>query len=134
MALEIGSIVGGTVKKVTNYGAFVELETGETGLVHISEIDNSYVKSVTDFVHEEDGVKVKVLAVKSDGKIDLSIKQAGGETRARASNEPYMPPGGRATVGRSGNPGFERMMKQFRRASEEKLGDVRRHRDGKRPK
>jgi len=53
----------------------VQLAAGETGLVHISEVDRNYVRNIRDHLHEGDKVTVKVVAIKEDGKIDLSIKQ-----------------------------------------------------------
>ena len=76
MSAEIGAIVPGTVVRLAPYGAFIRLESGETGLVHISEIDRNYVRSVEEHLRIDDAVTVKVLGVKEDGKIDLSIKQA----------------------------------------------------------
>jgi S1 RNA binding domain protein len=75
MSIEVGSIVVGKVTGITNFGAFVELESGETGLVHISEVANTYVKDISNFLKERDEVKVKVINVDDDGKIGLSIKQ-----------------------------------------------------------
>lgn len=72
--LEIGAIVDGTVKSVMKFGAFVEIEDGNTGLVHISEISNSFVKDINDYVKVGDPVKVKVLEIEDD-KIALSMKQ-----------------------------------------------------------
>ena len=72
--LEIGEIVDGTVKSVMKFGAFVELEDGSTGLVHISEVSNSFVKDINDYVKTGDSVKVKVLEIEDD-KISLSMKQ-----------------------------------------------------------
>ena len=70
-----GQVVSGKVQGVTNFGAFIELGGGTVGLVHISEIADTYVKDVKDYIKEGDEVKVKVLAI--DGKkIGLSIKQA----------------------------------------------------------
>ena len=70
-----GELVEGKVQGITRFGAFVELPGGAVGLVHISEIADTYVRDVKDFVREGDKVKVKVLNV--DGKkIGLSIKQA----------------------------------------------------------
>lgn len=118
MPPEIGTIVVGKVTKVTEFGAFVELETGETGLIHISEVDRSFVRSVSDFLREEDVVNVKVLDIKPDGKIDLSIKQtqpAEPRQRARYSED------------------FERMLKDYRKSSEERLADLRRYNKTKRP-
>lgn len=70
-----GELVEGKVQGITNFGAFIELPGGSVGLVHISEIADTYVRNVKDFIQEGDTVKVKVLNV--DGKkIGLSIKQA----------------------------------------------------------
>lgn len=70
-----GSILEGKVQGITNFGAFVELPGGAVGLVHISEIADTYVHDVKDFIREGDVVKVKVLNV-AGKKIGLSIKQA----------------------------------------------------------
>ena len=72
--LEVGAVVDGTVSRITPYGAFLTLEGGKVGLVHISEIDRNYVKDVHDHLRESDVVQAKVIAIKEDGKIDLSIK------------------------------------------------------------
>lgn len=69
-----GDIIDGKVQGITNFGAFIELSGGLVGLVHISEIADTYVKDVKDFVKEGDSVKVKVLNV-AGKKIGLSIKQ-----------------------------------------------------------
>ena len=71
----VGSILEGKVTTITKFGAFVALEGGRSGLVHISEIANSFVNDVHDFLHEGDTVKVKVLSTEN-GKINLSIKKA----------------------------------------------------------
>ena len=76
MALEVGAIIEGVVTGITNFGAFVSLPDGKTGLVHISEIADAYVKDINDYVKKNDTVKVKVLSVDPSGKIGLSIKQA----------------------------------------------------------
>ena len=72
MTLMAGNIVEGTVINITNFGAFIEVE-GKTGLVHISEVADSYVKDIREHLSEQDKVKVKVIAVK-DGKLSLSMK------------------------------------------------------------
>ena len=69
-------ILEGEVTGVTKFGAFVQLKSGESGLVHISEIGSTYVKNIDDFVKVKDRVKVKVLSIDENGKINLSIKQA----------------------------------------------------------
>lgn len=75
MAIEVGSKLEGKVTGITHFGAFVELAEGVTGLVHISEIADNYVKDVNDHLKLEDKVTVKVINVDKDGKIGLSIKQ-----------------------------------------------------------
>jgi S1 RNA binding domain protein len=72
--IEPGEIVDGKVQGITSFGAFIELPGGLVGLVHISEIADTYVKDVKDFVKEGDSVKVKVLNI-AGKKIGLSIKQ-----------------------------------------------------------
>ena len=84
MSAEIGAIVPGTVVRIAPYGAFVKLESGETG-PHISEIDRNYVRSVEEHLRVDDAVTVKVVGVKEDGKIDLSIKQAASDWQPEAS-------------------------------------------------
>jgi S1 RNA binding domain protein len=121
MAAEIGAIVPGTVVRLAPYGAFIRLETGETGLVHISEIDRNYVRSVEEHLHLEDVVQVKVLGMKDDGKIDLSIKQAAQD---------WQPEAPRRRAAR--DPEFEQKLKRFMRSSEERLVDVKRQREGRR--
>ncbi len=70
-----GQIADGKVQGITNFGAFIELAPGIVGLVHISEIADTYVKDVKEFLKEGEAVKVKILNV--DGKkLGLSIKQA----------------------------------------------------------
>ncbi|MCD5415129.1 MAG: S1 RNA-binding domain-containing protein [Clostridiales bacterium] len=86
MSLEAGSIVKGIVTGITNFGAFIDLGEGKTGLIHISEVANDYVKNVNDFLKEGQALDVKVLAVGKDGKISLSAKQAEPEGK---SERPY---------------------------------------------
>lgn len=73
--IEPGNILGGKVQGITTFGAFIELSDGAVGLVHISEIADTYVKDIKDFIREGDMVQVKVLSV-AGKKIGLSIKQA----------------------------------------------------------
>lgn len=86
-----GEIVAGKVQGITNFGAFIELSAGVVGLVHISEIADTYVKNVRDFIQEGEQVKVKVLNV-SGNKIGLSIKQAvSSEKKVEKVNRPPKP-------------------------------------------
>ena len=75
MSLAVGDIHEGVVTGITKFGAFVELPGGVTGLIHISEVADTYVKDVNDFLKEKQQVKVKVINIGDDGKIGLSIKQ-----------------------------------------------------------
>ncbi len=76
MDLSPGDIVEGVVTKVAKFGAFVDLEDGKSGLVHISEIADTFVKDINNHVAEGDEVKVKVLSIDEKGKIALSMKDA----------------------------------------------------------
>ena len=116
---EIGKVFEGTVSRLADFGAFVEMDNGETGMVHISEVDKNYVKDIRQHLKEGDKVAVKVLSIKEDGKIDLSIKQADPsyeESQPRSARDPE----------------FEAKLKRFMRESQERLADVRRQRESKR--
>jgi len=76
---EVGAIYEGTVRKIMDFGAFVEIFPGTDGLVHISQLDSKRVNKVTDILKEGDKVMVKVLEVDRDGKIRLSRKAAMGD-------------------------------------------------------
>ena len=76
MDLSPGDIVEGVVTRVAKFGAFVDLEDGKSGLVHISEIADAVVKDINNHIAEGDEVKVKVLSIDEKGKIALSIKDA----------------------------------------------------------
>lgn len=75
MSIEVGSTVEGVVTGITNFGAFVDLKSGETGLIHISEVSDTYVKDVHNHLKLNDKVRAKVISVDKSGKIGLSIKQ-----------------------------------------------------------
>lgn len=117
---EVGSVVEGTVSRLADFGAFIQMDGGETGLVHISEVDRNYVRDIKEHLKEGDKVNVKVVAIKEDGKIDLSIKQADPSWEERPTR----------SSGR--DPEFEQKLKRFMRESQERLADVRRQRDSKR--
>lgn len=119
MAIEVGSRLQGKVTGITHFGAFVELEEGITGLVHISEVDDAYVKDIHDFLKIDDIVTVKVLKVEPNGKIALSIRQAHVDRRER---------GGR----RKNDRGFEDKLSRFLKDSEERLSSLRRSTESKR--
>ena len=76
MNFAVGDILTGKVTGITKFGAFVQLAPGKSGLVHISEIANSYVSDVHDFLTDGQEVKVKVIGVDENSRINLSIKKA----------------------------------------------------------
>lgn len=120
MALEVGAIIEGVVTGITNFGAFVTLPDGKTGLVHISEIADAYVKDINDYVKPNDKVQVKVLSVDPSGKVGLSIKQASPTYRPRPSRS-----------ARS-QASFEDKLARFLKESDERQADLRRHKESKR--
>jgi polyribonucleotide nucleotidyltransferase len=73
---EVGKIYKGTVRKIVEFGAFVEIMPGTDGLLHISQISNERIRRVEDVLHEGDEIKVKVLDVDRSGKIRLSMREA----------------------------------------------------------
>src|SRR5208282_1920570 len=77
---EIGKIYHGTVRKIVEFGAFVEIMPGTDGLLHISQISNERIRRVEDVLHEGDEINVKVLDVDRSGKIRLSMREAEQES------------------------------------------------------
>ena len=140
MAIEVGSVVEGVVTGITNFGAFVELPEGKTGLIHISEVADVYVNDVHDFLKERDSVKVKVLTVDDRGKIGLSIKALQDKPTApvQPSAAPTRPPRPPRDLRRTaasrqiGSPSFEDKLSRFLKDSDERLTDLRRKTDSKR--
>ncbi|WP_432667502.1 S1 RNA-binding domain-containing protein [Wukongibacter baidiensis] len=88
MALEIGKVVDGTVTGITNFGAFIQLPDGNTGLCHISEIADEYVKNVKDYLKEQQVVKVKIIETNGKGKVSLSIRKAIDPEVKKAERKP----------------------------------------------
>ena len=137
--LEIGAIVEGKVTGLTAFGAFVSLPDGKSGMVHISEVSNSFVKDIKDFLKEGQDVKVKVVNITDEGKISLSIKKA-DETPKEYTPRPKRNdrPRGSANVWQ-GQPkqqndtamSFEDMMARFKQVSDEKMTDLKRSTDSK---
>ena len=142
MAVTVGEVVEGTVVGITNFGAFVQLEGGVTGLVHISEIANEYVRDVNNHVKMNDKVKVKVLNVDStNGKMDLSLKQVSSATGAPSggmSAPPVLPRSyrrntrGKRELPEGADPVFEEKLSKFLKSSEERLLDIKRNLEAKR--
>lgn len=129
MSLEVGSIVEGKVTGITNFGAFVELGNGQTGLVHISEVADAYVQDIKDYLKEQEVVKVKIINIR-DGKVGLSIKQVnGGPSRGPG---PGGPRGGRGFRGNRAPRSFEDKLSRFMKDSDERQQSLRKHQDSKR--
>ncbi|MFC4024112.1 S1 domain-containing RNA-binding protein [Oceanobacillus longus] len=119
MSIEVGSKLQGKVTGITNFGAFVELEAGKTGLVHISEVADNYVKDINEHLSVGDEVTVKVINVEKDGKIGLSIKKAKDRpVRQKSPKE------------RTEN--FESKMNRFLKDSEDRLASLKKHTESKR--
>ncbi len=124
--VEVGSVVEGVVTGITNFGAFVELPNGQTGLVHISEIADTYVHEVEDYVKRNERVKVKVLSINEDGsKIALSLSQG------NPGPPEFVPPGPKQRPRRSSG-GFEDKVQEFMKESDERLSEFRRNRNNRR--
>ena len=158
MSLETGKIYDGKVRNIAPYGAFVEITLDgkvHVGMVHISEISNTYVNEIKDHLTEGQEVKVKVLNIDENGKTSLSIKKATespapkpktqaprtdrGNQRGFSNNQ-----GGNNTMGQNNRQqpaaskpqtpenSFEDMLSRFKQSSEEKMSDLKRNIDSKR--
>ena len=142
MALEVGAVVEGRVTGITKFGAFVALPEGKSGLVHISEVANAFVSDVHDHVQMGQTVKVRILSISPEGKINLSIKKAmdpppagprpasGGarpfhsprpQQRPRPQSSSYVPA---APVQESSDASFEDKLKQFMQDSDSKISGL----------
>ena len=110
MQLDPGAVVEGRVTRVTDFGAFIQFENGETGLVHISQIAHSFVRNIHDHVREGETIEVKVLGRDERGRLDLSIKEL--------LEEPEEVPRPRA-IGRQ-SPQFEAKLRSFMRDAKER--------------
>ena len=132
MEVGVGSVLEGKVTGITKFGAFVSLPEGKSGLVHISEIAYSYVNDVKDHLKEGQEVKVKVIGIDENGRINLSIKKAmDPPPRPAGQGRPMGRPGGHNGGGFRGKPApaepasFEDRLKQFMAASDSKLSELR---------
>ncbi len=136
MELTVGQIVEGKITGITNFGVFVDLGDGKSGLVHISEVARSYVNDIKEFVKINDVVKMKVLTIADDGKISLSIRRAleperTEERRERRERRPSPSPakvdGSYTWTPKKTEPAsFEEMMNRFKQTSDEKFSDLKR--------
>jgi S1 RNA binding domain protein len=132
--LTVGSVIEGTVVGITTFGSFVQLETGTTGLIHISEVANEYVRDVNDHLKLQEKVKVKVVNINpANGKVDLSLKQASTQPMPPALPRPYRRWGkGKRELPEGADPVFEEKLSKFLKTSEERLLDIKRNIEAKR--
>ncbi|HOP79994.1 MAG TPA: S1 RNA-binding domain-containing protein [Armatimonadota bacterium] len=137
--LEIGSTVEGTVVKLADYGAIVRLAGGKMGLVHISEIADTYVRDVRDYFKENDRICVKVIKVNDKGRYELSAKQADSSAVQKIESRPVQRKDSSITVGyehdrrREVVPAtFEDRLSRFMKDSEERQLDIKRNIESKR--
>ena len=132
MELTVGAVLEGKVKSITNFGAFISLPENKTGLVHISEVANTYVSDVR--AHLTEGQDVKVLVLSTDaGKINLSIKRLETAPKREFSaprkesaprTAPTPPP-----APKTADQLFEERLKQFMSESDSKISSIRQYSD-----
>lgn len=149
MSIEVGQKLSGKVTGITNFGAFVSLPENQSGLVHISEVSDGFVKDVNDYLAVGDEVTVKVLKVTPDGKVNLSLRQAqeqnAGSGTDASPKQSTRPKQDRSQQNermakhefkpKSSTPptdDFDKMMSQFLKDSEDRLTSLKRNTEGKR--
>lgn len=139
MSIEVGAKLQGKVSGITNFGAFIDLGEGKTGLVHISEISNGFVKDIHDVLTVGDEVTVKVTSVGDDGKVGLSIRKAQDQPQPekkhfkrefRDNNRSKPAPKGKPQ--NSGKQDFDSLMSSFLKDSDDRLSSIKRNTEGKR--
>ena len=143
MEIEVGAVLEGTVTSIAKFGAFVSLPERRSGLVHISEIAAAYVADVNDFLQVGQTVKVKVLAITPEGKINLSIKRAeeqprqNAQQRAPRQSAPRQStpraagsaPSGGMVHGPTNDASFEDRLKHFMQESDSRIAGNRLYSD-----
>lgn len=138
MELAVGEIYEGKVTGIAKFGVFVSFEGGKSGLVHISEVANSFVSDVGEHVKNGQMIKVKVLSITEQGKINLSIKQVSQEDapaeknpapkrfeKAPVKHEKYVMAPVQTVNENSGNMDFEDRLKKFMQDSDSRIADSR---------
>ncbi len=139
MKIEVDTIIEGKVSGITKFGAFVDLPDGTTGMVHISEVSQSYVSDINDFLKIGQTVNVKVLS-RDGNKVALSIKQTqpkaekAERSQKPKARKPYKPEPPVTSPGsfewqsaqKNAPSTFEDMMSKFKQTSEDKMSDLKR--------
>lgn len=138
MEFTVGNIYEGKVTGITAFGAFVMLAPGKSGMVHISEVANTYVDDINKHLTIGDNVKVKLIGVDQNGRINLSVKKAlPAEEKPNTAPpprvetkvaEPVAIPDG-STLEKSADNAFEDKLRSFMQRSESKMSDVRAQKD-----
>ncbi|MGN0172886.1 MAG: S1 RNA-binding domain-containing protein [Acutalibacteraceae bacterium] len=125
MQLTKDLITEGKITGITKFGLFVEIDKGVSGLVHISEVSNTFVQDINDIYSVGDTVKVKVLECDDPKKISLSIKQTEEQKpRQQKKNKEFNTFNG---IKKPSEPqSFEDMMARFKQSSEEKFSQLKR--------
>ena len=147
MVIEVGSVVDGVVSRITTFGAFVDIEGGKNGLIHISEISDVYVRDVHDFLSEGDKVQTKVISIDERGKIALSLKQMKKQEQ-ESERESDSPPRNKFSRNERSDQRFDRVenkrpvrqlsasfedkLSKFMKDSDERQADIKRKTDSKR--
>lgn len=131
MNVEVGVISKGKVTGVKNFGAFVRLEDGKSGLVHISEVSGTYVEDIATYLKEGQEVDVKIIGVDANGRMNLSIKQAQAdyieppkrEVRPKREYTAQKPSFTPKPVAKEPE-GFEDRLKQFMQESQSRMSGL----------
>ncbi|MEA4920737.1 MAG: S1 RNA-binding domain-containing protein [Clostridiaceae bacterium] len=139
MDLTVGSIYEGKVTGITGFGAFVQLEPGKSGMVHISEVANTYVDDIKKHINEGDIVKVKLIGIDQNGRINLSIKKALPVLEKpqtvpkyeKTTSSQSSSTDDRSMLDKSQDSIFEDKLRMFMQRSESKISDLRLQKDKK---
>ncbi|MCD8506659.1 MAG: S1 domain-containing RNA-binding protein [Alkalibacterium thalassium] len=138
MSIEVGSKVEGKVTGIANFGAFIDLGNNKTGLVHISEVSDSYVENINEELEVGQTVTVKVLSIADDGKIGLSIRKA-QDKPAESAPKPKAPSRERSSSSSNKRSSsaqkkqdFDSLMSSFLKDSEDRLTSIKRNTENKR--
>ena len=121
MDIKIDNILEGKVSRIMPFGAFIDLGEGKSGLVHISEIADAFVKDINDYVSLGQEVLVKIVSIDESGKIALSIKKA-VEPKPEPQPQPFSQE--KQNI-------FEDKLARFMKDSNEKLVSLKRHQEGR---
>ncbi len=129
MTVSVGTKVTGKVTGIKDFGAFVDIGNGQSGLVHISQISNDYVKDIHDKLSVGDIVTAVVVG-DNHGKIALSIKQAQSPQPSKAGKKTYHHD--KPTVKKTSSEGFDDLLADFMKESQDRLSTLKKNTEGKR--